>query len=106
MSVDTVLAIAGLVIGLIAMVMAIPPLLQMFFGRPKIEFEADEFTGPDGKQIILSIKNRPIASRLLRMLGVTRDVANVLAYFEYSGTRHKSIRLQGRIGTVELRGDT
>jgi hypothetical protein len=27
----------------------VPPLLQMIYGRPQLEFAADEFTGPDSK---------------------------------------------------------
>ena len=34
----------------------IPPLLQMIYGRPQLEFAADEFTGPDSKQLIVGIK--------------------------------------------------
>jgi hypothetical protein len=62
--------------------MAAPPLLQMAYGRPRLEFAADEFTGPDGKQLIIAIKNQSTRSRLLRRLGVEREIGNVIAYFD------------------------
>jgi hypothetical protein len=82
LTLDTILAIAGLILALIAMVMAAPPLFQMFLGGPKLDFAADEFTGPDGKQIIISIKNNPVTSSIIRALGVKRDVPDLLAYFD------------------------
>jgi hypothetical protein len=83
-TVDTDLAIVGIVIGLIAVVIAVPPLLQMLYGRPRLEFSFDEFTGPndDGKQLLIAIKNKRTESRLLRKIGVERTVGNVLAYFD------------------------
>lgn len=52
----------------------IPPLLQMIYGRPQLEFAADEFTGPDSKQLIVGIKNQRTGSQLLRTLGVEREI--------------------------------
>jgi hypothetical protein len=78
---DTGLAVAGIVLALIGIVMALPPLLQMFCGRPELEFSADEFTGPDGKQLIIHFKNKS-TSRLLRKFGVERTIGNVLGFFD------------------------
>jgi hypothetical protein len=52
----------------------VPPLLQMIYGRPQLEFAADEFTGPDSKQLIVGIKNQRTGSQLLRTLGVEREI--------------------------------
>jgi hypothetical protein len=79
---DTYLAIAGIVIGLAATVMAIPPLFQMMFGRPRLEFHADDFTGPDGKLLLIAIKNTKTKSRFLRKIGVEREVGNVHAFID------------------------
>jgi hypothetical protein len=81
-TVDTVLGIAGVVLGFVAIVMAAPPLLQMIYGRPRLEFAADEFTDPDGKQLLIAIKNKRTESRFLRKIGVERAIGNVLAYFD------------------------
>jgi hypothetical protein len=62
-------------------VMAAPPLLQMIYGRPRLEFDCQEFTGTDGKQLIIRIKNQ-VTNRLLRKLGVEREAGDILAYFD------------------------
>jgi hypothetical protein len=79
---DHWLAIVGVVLGLFAIAMAAPPLLQMMFGRPKLEFKPDEFMDENGKMLLLAIKNKPTANRFLRRLGVEREMGNVLAYFD------------------------
>jgi hypothetical protein len=81
-TIDTALAIVGIVIGLAAVAMAIPPLFQMIFGRPQLEFKADEFAGPDGKLLLIGVKNERIKSRFLRKIGVEREVGNLLAYLD------------------------
>ncbi len=77
--------IASLVISIIALVvalMAIPTILQMFFGRPHLNFEADDFTGPEGKILVIAIKNLAVKSRLLRLMGVERETGDVNAFFD------------------------
>jgi hypothetical protein len=81
-TIDTDLAIACILIGILALVMAVPPLLQMFYGRPRLEFTTDEFTGPDGKLLLVAIKNKKTENRLLRNLGVQREIGDVLAYLD------------------------
>jgi hypothetical protein len=80
-TVDTDLAIVGIVLGFAAVVMAAPPLLQMIYGRPRLEFEPQEFTGPDGKQLLVGMKNTS-TRRLLRKIGVERTTGNVHGYFD------------------------
>jgi hypothetical protein len=77
-----ILGIVGIVIGLVALAVAIPPLFQMLYGRPRLEFLTDEFTGPDGKSLLIAIKNQPTRSRFLRKIGVEREIGNVLAYLD------------------------
>jgi hypothetical protein len=81
LTVDTALAVAGIVLALIGILMALPPLLQMFCGRPQLDIAADEFTGPDGKQLLIHLKNRS-TSRILRKFGVERTIGNVLGFFD------------------------
>ncbi len=81
-TVDTDLAIAGIVLGVAALAMAAPPLFQMMFGRPELTFEADDFTGPDGRILVIAIKNPPVANRFLRHIGVEREASDVVAFFD------------------------
>jgi hypothetical protein len=81
-TIDTNLAVAGIVIGLAAVAMAAPPLFQMIFGRPQLEFETDEFTGPDGKLLLIAVKNKKTKSRFLRKIGVERETGNLLAFLD------------------------
>ncbi len=83
---------AGLVVGLVALavaIMAIPTIFQMLFGRPNLSFEADEFTGPDGKILVIAIKNEPVKNKFLLWMGVEREAGDILAFFEIQehGTR-------------------
>jgi hypothetical protein len=81
LTIDTDLGIVGIVLGLGAIVLAVPPLLQMLFGRAHFTFEADDFTGPDGRILVLAVKNQPVAGRFLRLMAVEREAADVLAFF-------------------------
>ncbi len=81
-TIDTDLAIVGILIGVLALAMAAPPLLQLLYGRPQLEFSVDEFTGPDGKQLLIAIKNKGTRNLLLKRMGVEREVGNILAYFD------------------------
>lgn len=76
--------LAGLIIGVIALVLAIialPPVFQMFFGSPKIVLGTDAFTGGDGHILVVTIRNQP-TGRLLKLIGVTRETGDVHASFD------------------------
>jgi len=81
-TIGTALAIVGIALGLAAIAMAIPPLFQMLFGRPRLSFEADDFTGPEGRILVIAIKNAPVANKFLRALGVERETGEVSAFFD------------------------
>ena len=80
-TIDTDLAIVGIVIGVLAIAMAIPPLFQMMFGRPNLAFEADEFTGPEARILVLAIKNPPVRNKFLRWMGVRARNRRYPRYF-------------------------
>ena len=89
--------VAGLVVGVIALVlgiMAIPTILQMLLGRPKLTFEADEFTGSEAKILIVAIKNQPIKNWFLRLIRVEREIGDVTAFFDIveQGTKRIIVR--------------
>jgi hypothetical protein len=80
---ETYLAIAGVFLGLAAIAMAAPPLFQMLYGRPRLEFAADEFTDADGgKSLLITIKNKKIESQFLRKIGVERETGSVVAFLD------------------------
>jgi hypothetical protein len=85
--------VASLVIGVIALLVglaAIPTIFQMFFGRPHLTFEADDFTGPEARILVLKIKNEPVKHPVLRLMGVERDAGDLTAFFDVQeqGTGH------------------
>jgi hypothetical protein len=103
---DHWLAIIGLVLGVGAIIVAIPPLFQMIFGRTRLTFEADDFTGTDGRILVIAIRNPPVTNRLLRSIGVEREASNVSAFFDIQemGTRKIVVRgVTGQMQTTNLR---
>jgi len=77
--------LAGFIVGVVALVvgtMAIPTILQMFYGRPRLTFEADDFTGPEGRILVLAIKNPPISNKFLRLVGVEREAGDIIGFFD------------------------
>lgn len=71
----------GLLFGLIALVMAVPPAFQMFWGGPKLRLDFRELNGSEIKRLFCSISSVPIQNRMLRRIGVRRDPAVVSATF-------------------------
>jgi hypothetical protein len=72
--------IASLIIGIVALALAVPTVLQMYFGRPRLAITSDDFTGSEGRILVVSIKNAPV--RLLRWLGVEREAGDVTAFID------------------------
>lgn len=103
---DHWLAIIGVVLGVGAIIMAVPPLFQMLFGRARLIFEAHDFTGTDGRILVLAIKNPPVRNRFLRSLGVERETGKVISFFDIQelGTgRIIAQGVRGQMQTVHLR---
>jgi len=92
-TVDTALAIVGIVLGLVAIAMAVPPMFQMLYGRPQLEFATDEVHVADGagKVLLIAITNKKTENRFLQMIGVEREIGNVLAYFNIQDETHNFI---------------
>lgn len=75
---------AGLIVAFVALllaVVALPPVFQMYFGRPKLVVGTDAFTGSEGRALLITIKNRP-TGRLLKIIGVKRETGDVRAHFD------------------------
>ena len=89
-----ILSNIGLVVGVIAFVMAIPPLLQVIYARPLIDIQfGNQSLQVDGQEVNFlrgELRNLPITSRWLRKLRIRRLPAeDVIASFEIReyGTR-------------------
>jgi hypothetical protein len=66
-----VLAILAVALGL----MAIPPILQMIWGKPRITIAFTTHSRDGSKALTCSVSNPPVTNRLLKVLGVTRRAA-------------------------------
>lgn len=74
--------IAGFVIGVIALVFGVASFIQVYAGRPSLQFEAEEFTGTEGRILVLAIKNQSVKNPLLKVFRVAREVGNILGYVD------------------------
>src|SRR3984893_17823850 len=85
-TVDTYLSITGIVLGLVALAMAVPPFIQMFFGAPQIIIRLDhrQLINPNGKSLQVHVTNDIISGKWLRRLRVMRQPTDILAYFSIS----------------------
>ena len=75
---DTFLAIAGIILGIVAIIMTLPPLFQMFWGRakPLAEYTASSESG----DLFCSFYHKPVG-RFLRKIGVKRENEPISAEF-------------------------
>ena len=63
------------IIGAVAFLMAVPSLLQMYFGRPKIHVEFRFYEDELNRYLVCEIYNLFVTRRLLKLLGVRRSTA-------------------------------
>ena len=65
----------ALILGGIALLMAMPTLAQMYWGRPKPEIDFEETNCEGAKFLQCTIRNRHVRNWLLRLLHVRRETA-------------------------------
>jgi hypothetical protein len=68
-------------LALVVAVMALPTVLQMFWGQPKIVTKFGETPVDDALVLILEIRNLPITNKLLKFLRVRRLPADDVTAF-------------------------
>jgi hypothetical protein len=85
--------IASLIVGIIGLA-ALPTVFQMVFGRPRLSFWTEEFTGPDGRILLFALKNEEVKNWLLRLLRVEREARDVQVFFsvQEQGTKKKIVK--------------
>ena len=77
-----VVGIIGIVIATAALVMAIPPFLDLVCGKPSIRLSFADSAEQGAKFLLGRIDNRPIMSAFLKAMGITRADARVFATFD------------------------
>jgi hypothetical protein len=82
MDIGTYLGLAGILLAIFGLAIAIPPFIQMWRGRPQLLLGVDDFTGPDGKSLFVTFRNKTIPSRFLKKLGVIREAGDVTGSFD------------------------
>ena len=66
-------ALTGIIIGVVALVIAFPPFLHMFLRHPKVEIVFTQEHHQSSNVLKCELFNRPIRNRLFRSLGARRD---------------------------------
>jgi hypothetical protein len=72
----------------------------MIWGGPKLTIEFVKYTGDDGKDLICSIFNEPIKSRILRSIGVRRETGDLNASFDVFEEGSLRLLLRGITGLL------
>jgi hypothetical protein len=81
MGLDTKLAIAGIGLAVVALVVAVPPFIQMLWGRPRISVRFTESMEGAGQCLLCVIHSYPVA-KSLEAIGVKRDSTRVFVSFD------------------------
>ena len=89
------LGVAGIAVGLPALVVAVPPYCQMIWGRPKLRIEFVDFTGTEGKDLMCSIFNEPVHNRFLKAVAVARETGDLNAAFDLTEEGSQRLLLRG-----------
>jgi hypothetical protein len=79
---DRFIGESGLVISVVALLLAIPPMLQMIFGRPKIRIAVASSFEQGAQLLICSIYNMPIRNWFLNKIGIARSATDVFVLFD------------------------
>jgi hypothetical protein len=81
-TIDTYLGIAGIILGLVAIIMAVQSFFQMNWGRPKIKIGFDE-GHEEGRKVWLGlVQNEPIMKNWLKKIGVHREPVVIRVTFK------------------------
>ena len=76
------IAAVGLVVAIVALVIAVPPFAQMIHGPPKVRLAFDVSTEQGATLLLCAIHNLPVNSWFLKKIGVTRTPTEVFAVFD------------------------
>ncbi len=68
----------GVVLAGVGIAMATPSIFQMFWGRACVETEFEVSAKGSGRSLLIFLKNPPVKSRVLKILGVKRETVQSL----------------------------
>ena len=72
----------GAGLGTAAIILAVPPFIQMYFGRPRLKTEFERYVQEHERALLMFLKNPPV-NRFLAALGITRDsIQNLTVQFQ------------------------
>ena len=74
----------GAGLGTAAIILAVPPFIQMYFGRPRLKTEFERYVQEYERPLLMFLKNPPV-NRFLAALGITRDsIQSLTVQFQVS----------------------
>jgi hypothetical protein len=77
------IALFGGLVGLAISILAIPAALQMFFGRPSPRLAFETVSSATHVALQCHITNKPVQSRVLKALGITRQSTTITAALRF-----------------------
>jgi len=93
--------IAGLIVGGIAFLMAVQPVLQAIFGRPKVGLRFGVEDMAQGRVLECELCSPPITSGLLRRLCIRRTVAeDIMALFRVDEVGSNKVIVPGLVPEI------
>ena len=79
---DGTLGAIGLVLGLVALALALVPFLQMVCGAAAIRIDFVDASQPHGRVLLCQVQSKPVENALLKAMGVARATVDTYARFE------------------------
>jgi hypothetical protein len=92
----------GTIIGLVALVVGIPPFIQMMWGRPKITTDFSFFDEEGSRLLICKIRNARIKNKILRVIRVKRDSVDIDVFVSVRKNDSKKFLLEDSRATIAL----
>ena len=68
----------GIIIAGVGLAMATPSIFQMFWGRALVETQFEKYAKKTERTLLIFLSNPPVKKRILRMLGVKREIVQSL----------------------------
>ena len=79
---DTIIGVFALIVGVVALLFALPPFFQMMSGGPKVRVSFDDTTERGVRFLLCSVHNLPIRNWALKTMHVTRTPTEIFAMFD------------------------
>jgi hypothetical protein len=77
-----VLGIVGIALGLLALIVGVPPFIAMFWGGPRLALSLEQSDEKGGRFLLCAVVNKAVGNRFLRIMGVTRQSAHIEPFLD------------------------